>query len=96
MDSDLTRELTLDGNAMGGLLFEIFGVEMTAAAGSCQGCGAVEAVGALLVHDRGPGTVARCPHCASVLLRVVRRTDALLVDLRGLRWLEVPFSPAAE
>lgn len=92
----MASDLTLDGNALGGLLFEVFGAEMTAAAGSCDGCGAVEAVGALLVHDRGPGVVVRCPHCTSVLLRVVRRTDRHLVDLRGLRWLEVPFSPAAE
>jgi hypothetical protein len=86
VDSDLT----LDGNALGGLLLEVFGAEMTAATGSCQACGAVEAVGALLVHDRGPGAVVRCPHCAYVLLRVVRKDDCHLVDLRGLRWLEVP------
>jgi len=89
-------DLTLDGNVLGGLLLEIFGVEMTAAAGSCEGCGAIEAVGALLVHDRGPGSVVRCPHCAFVLLRVVRRDDRYLVDMRGMRWLEVPFSSAAE
>lgn len=92
----MDRELTVDGNALGGLLWEIFGAEMTAAAGSCQGCGAIEAVGALLVHDQGPGAVVRCPHCEYVLLRVVRRRDCYLVDLRGLRWLEVPFSSAAE
>lgn len=92
MDSDLT----LDGNALGGLLLELFGAEMTACAGSCQGCGAVEAVGALLVHDRGPGAVVRCPHCHTVLLRVVRTTECYMVDLRGLRWLEVPFSSPAE
>lgn len=86
MDSDLT----LDGNALAGLLLDIFGTEMTVASGSCQGCGAVEAVGALVVHDRGPGAVVRCPHCACVLLRVVRKKDCHLIDLRGLRWLEVP------
>ena len=89
-------DLTLDGNVLAGLLHEVFGVEMTAVAGSCLGCGAVEAVGALLVYDRGPGTVVRCPHCAYVLARVVRRVDRFLVDFRGMRWLEVPFSPTAE
>ena len=89
-------DLMVDGNALGGLFFEVFGVEMTAASGRCDGCGAVEAFGAVFVHDRGPGTVVRCPHCASVLLRVVRRQDRHLVDLRGLRWLEVPFSSTAE
>ena len=31
---------TLDGNAIGGLLQELFGVELTAAPCTCGGCGA--------------------------------------------------------
>jgi len=30
---------TLDGNAIGGLLHEVFGTEMTAAVGTCANCG---------------------------------------------------------
>ena len=30
----------LDGNAIGGLLVEVFGVEMTTATGACANCGA--------------------------------------------------------
>ena len=82
-------ELTLDGNAVGGLLHELFAAEMTAAAGCCHGCGAVEPVGALTVHVHAPGTVVRCPHCTSVLMRVVHCRDRYLLDLRGLRWLEL-------
>ena len=29
----------LDGNAIGGLLIEVFGTEMTTAAGTCGSCG---------------------------------------------------------
>ena len=38
-------ERKLDGNAIGGLLREIFTMEMTAAETTCAGCGAVNAVG---------------------------------------------------
>ena len=43
------RELKLDGNAIGGLLSEIFTVEMTASTSTCGSCGAVAPVGALSV-----------------------------------------------
>jgi len=31
----------VDGNAIGGLLIEVFGTEMTTAVGTCARCGAV-------------------------------------------------------
>ena len=34
--------LTLDGNAVAGLLAEIFGADVTTARGTCDGCGAVD------------------------------------------------------
>ena len=40
-------ELMLDGNAIAGLLREVFAVEMTTAIGTCGGCGAAGAVGAV-------------------------------------------------
>jgi hypothetical protein len=82
-------ELTLDGNALGGLLGQVFLAEITAAVASCDGCGAVEAFGALTVHSNAPGAVVRCPHCGVVLLRVVRAEGRCWLDMRGLRWLEL-------
>ena len=54
----------LDGNAIGGLLHEVFGKEMTATVGTCANCGAREPVAEFAVYLRGPGTVARCRDCA--------------------------------
>ena len=54
--------LMLDGNAVAGLLQEVFAVEMTTAIGTCNACGATNEVGALHVF-RGAGIVMRCPHC---------------------------------
>jgi uncharacterized Zn finger protein len=81
--------LKLDGNAAAGVLQEVFAVEVTAALGTCDGCGAVEAVGAVAVYARGPGTVLRCPHCDSVLMKIVAAEGRIWVDLRGLRMLEL-------
>jgi Zn finger protein HypA/HybF involved in hydrogenase expression len=87
-----TRELKLDGNAIAGELFELFGVEMTIATGVCADCGAVEQVARLDVYVHAPGTVVRCPHCEAVLMRIVRGRDRVWLDLQGVRSLEVRLS----
>ena len=80
--------LRLDGNAAAGVLAEVFAAEMTTAVGTCDGCGATDAVGAVHVY-RGAGLVLRCPHCNGVLMRVVESESRVWIDLRGLRSLEV-------
>ena len=82
----------LDGNAIGGELLELFGVEMTVATGVCRSCGAAGAVAELHVYTRAPGTVVRCPACESVLMRIVRGRDRLWLDLSGVRSLEIPLA----
>lgn len=74
----------LDGNAIGGLLQEVFGAEMTAAAGTCAACGATAPLAECVVYLRAPGTVARCRTCSSVLMVFVRVRNMNCVDLRGL------------
>jgi ribosomal protein S27E len=78
----------LDGNAIGGLLQEIFGTEMTDAAGTCAACGATRPVAETVVYLHAPGTVVRCRDCASLLMVLVRIRDMTCVDLRGLAVLE--------
>jgi len=82
----------LDGNAIGGLLHEVFGVEMTAATGTCANCGASMPVAETVVYLQAPGTVVRCRACMAVLMVVVRRADMNCVDLLGLAALE-PTAP---
>jgi hypothetical protein len=78
----------LDGNAIGGLLLEIFGTEMTAAVAVCGSCGATGPVAETVVYLRAPGTVVRCRSCGAVLMVVVRRDEQKCVDLLGLAALE--------
>jgi len=82
------ERLRLDGNAAAGLLREVFAAEVTTAIGTCDGCGAVDAVGAVHLYNAA-GTVLRCPHCDSVLMKVVTSGTRIWIDLRGLRALEL-------
>jgi hypothetical protein len=80
--------LMVDGNAVAGLLQEVFAVEMTTAVGMCGGCGAMEPIGALHVF-RGAGVVMRCPHCDAVLATIVRDETRAWIGMSGMRLLEV-------
>ena len=74
----------LDGNAIGGLLQEVFGTEMTSAASVCGSCGAASTVAELAVYLDAPGTVVRCRSCDSVLMVFVKIRERTCVDLLGL------------
>jgi uncharacterized protein DUF6510 len=78
--------MRLDGNAAAGPLRDVFAVEMTTAVGTCDGCGAVEAVGAVHVY-MSAGIVLRCPHCNDVLMKLVEDGERIWIDLRGVRTL---------
>jgi Family of unknown function (DUF6510) len=78
----------LDGNAVGGLLHDVFGREMTAAGTVCGGCGARGVVGALAVWTRGPGSVVRCRDCDTILMVLVTIRETTCVDLGGLASLD--------
>lgn len=80
--------LMLDGNAVAGLLQEVFAVEMTTAIATCGACGAAEAIGATQVF-RGAGIVMRCPHCGNVLATIVEDDTRMWMGLAGVRTLQV-------
>jgi DNA-directed RNA polymerase subunit RPC12/RpoP len=84
----------LDGNAIGGMLIDVFGSEMTMASSTCGTCGAIRPVAELAVYMRAPGTVVRCPTCGSVLMVLVRaHSVTCVVDLAGMASLS-PAGPA--
>jgi Family of unknown function (DUF6510) len=78
------EEWVLDGNAIGGLLTEVFGTEMTTATGTCGHCGRVSQVAELAVYQPGLGTVVRCRSCSGVLMVFVQVRGITCVDLEGL------------
>ena len=71
-----------DGNAIAGLLQEIFVAEFTTLERTCQSCGDTNAAGAHRSY-RGAGVVLRCPACSDIALRVSPLPDRSLLELRG-------------
>jgi hypothetical protein len=73
----------LDGNAIAGDLFEVFGAEMTNVTGACRHCGSVSRIAELRVYVRSPGAVARCPTCQQVVLVIVTVRGGTRLDSAG-------------
>ena len=81
----------LDGNALGGLLHELFSADMTAAPHTCQSCGTERPVAAYRVY-LGAGTVLRCPVCDQIALVAAALPDRYVVHLTGAWRMEMPRS----
>jgi len=81
-------ELMLDGNAVAGVLQEVFAFEMTTAVGTCGNCGVAGPIGALHVY-RGAGIVLRCPHCNNVIGKIVRDDTRMWISLSGVRTVQI-------
>jgi uncharacterized protein DUF6510 len=80
--------LMLDGNAVAGLLQEVFAVDMTMAVGTCANCHSAGPVGAMHVFQ-GAGTVLSCPDCGDTLMKIVKDGARLWFGFPGVQTLEV-------
>ena len=72
-----------DGNAIGGLLQEIFVAEMTAAPRVCESCGRMHMIGEHRLY-RGAGLVLRCPSCGDLAACIVELPERYAISLRGM------------
>jgi hypothetical protein len=81
--------VALDGNAAGGLLRELFVLDLTTADITCDGCGAVAPICAIRVYGGTMGAVLRCAHCDTAVLRIAHMPAGLSLDMRGARRLFV-------
>ena len=82
-------ENKLDGNAAAGTLQAIFPFDMTLVQATCTGCGTTNPIGATAAYIHGMGTVIRCPSCDMALIRVVQVEGRYLLDMRGVRVLQI-------
>jgi len=89
MSADQRGTAPLDGNAAGGLLRELFALDVTAAEIICEGCGAIAAIGAARAYGGTMGAVLRCAHCDTAVLRLSHTPAGLWLDMRGARVLFV-------
>lgn len=77
----------LDGNAVAGLLQEIFVPEITSAQIECGACGHTAAIGSLHLYAVQMGAVLRCTHCDDILIRAVHTAHGRWLDMQGARYL---------
>ena len=82
----------LDGNAIGGMLYHVFGVEMTMARAACGRCGARGPLAECEVYLGGPGVVVRCRVCHNIVMVLVEVREMMCVDLCGTSELVLPAS----
>jgi hypothetical protein len=82
-------DLVLDGNAVAGLLNEIFGVDMTTSPTTCVHCGRYGEVATLLAFTQSPGVILRCPGCEGIVLRIVQTPVETYLDARGTIFLRL-------
>ncbi len=78
-----------DGNRLGGPLHDVLGVDMTAAAGRCAGCGNTGPLAEGRVFGHAPGLVLRCPACGAAAAAPGPRPGRAWLDLRGLAYIEI-------
>ncbi len=84
-----TDDRHLDGNAAGGVLSQIFALEMTTAEVSCATCDTVGPLGAALVYGMVMGTIIRCSGCGEALIRVAHGPQRYWVDFSGIRLMQL-------
>ncbi len=82
-------DLRLDGNAVAGLLAEVFRLEMTLAHAVCAGCGQTGPVAELLRYGHEMGAILRCATCDTAVIRVARTGARHWLDLRGASALRI-------
>jgi|tagenome__1003787_1003787.scaffolds.fasta_scaffold20174992_1 hypothetical protein len=85
----MDAELRVDGNAVAGTLTQVLAVEPTMVLTACARCGASNRVGAMPAYQHGMGAILTCPGCAAVMIRIGSPSGRVVLDLRGVRWMQV-------
>jgi Family of unknown function (DUF6510) len=80
--------LHTDGNAIAGVLEEIFAVEVTATMRTCQSCRGEWAIGSHRLY-RGAGLVLRCPNCGDLAAAIAELPDDYKISMFG-HWAVQP------
>ena len=84
------NSLMLDGNAMAGVFYELFNMEMTTTWLECGSCGRQGEVGSLWAFVETPGYVLRCPACQQVVMRLAVTPASVYLETRGSAYLCLP------
>lgn len=80
----------VDGNAIAGVMSDIFAFDVTTALARCRSCGETAALAQDMVYGGDQGYVVRCQGCDDVLMVLVPEPSGMRMQMRGIAWLEVP------
>ncbi|WP_127475208.1 DUF6510 family protein [Microbacterium sulfonylureivorans] len=78
---------TVDGNALAGLLSDVFAGDATTLVGVCGGCGAAARLAETVVELDEAGAIVRCRSCTHTLLTVLRAGGGIRIVFGMLREL---------
>jgi hypothetical protein len=82
----------LDGNAIAGVMHDLFARDMTTMGYRCTTCGRTGVVAEMAVYMSGPGTVARCRTCDTILLMLSERCEMYCIDMSGMAQAAFPLA----
>ncbi|MBW9119077.1 hypothetical protein JNB63_03130 [Microbacterium trichothecenolyticum] len=71
----------VDGNAAAGMLWDVFGADVTALVGVCGGCGDTSALAEAVVELDEAAAIVRCRACTHTLFTVLRDGDRVRLVL---------------
>ncbi|WP_419817268.1 DUF6510 family protein [Glaciibacter flavus] len=80
----------LDGNALAGVLSEVFTFDPTLARARCANCYSVDVLARAMVYVDGSAFVVRCASCDAVLATVMDGAGRRWVSLKGVSAIEIP------
>jgi hypothetical protein len=75
----------LDGNAAGGIFSELFAFDITTALVTCDGCGQAGPAASARLYGGSMGTILRCAHCGTAVMRLARTPKGYCFDLPARR-----------
>lgn len=78
---------TVDGNAVAGLLADVFEGETTMLVGTCGGCRAEAPIAEAVVELDEVAAIVRCRTCTHTLFTVLRSEDGVRVVIAALHEL---------
>lgn len=74
----------VDGNAVAGMLWDVFGADVTAVIGVCASCGARARLAEAVVELDDVAAIVRCRGCTHTLFTVLRDGDGMRLVIGSL------------
>jgi hypothetical protein len=82
----------VDGNAIAGVMHDLFARDMTTMGYKCPSCGRTGVMAEMAVYMSGPGVVARCRDCDTILLMLSERRGMHCIDMPGMTPTALPLA----